>query len=204
MATSVGMYYELAPAGRFTYTYAGDMNGDNSGGGGNDLVYIPRSQDEIILQDISGTDADGTPFIYAANEQWADLDAFINQDEYLSERRGLYSERNGVQRPFVGQLDIRLLQDFYVNVKDKRNTFQVSLDIFNFGNFLNSEWGVVETPNRTQLLQFRRYNADRNPIFSYPYLNATTRTPLRETFRDDLGLSSRWQMQIGLRYIFGN
>jgi hypothetical protein len=199
-ATSFGLFYELAPAGRYSYTYAGDMNGDNSGGGGNDLIYIPRDQSEINLIDI--TNADAT--IYTAAQQWADLDAYIAQDEYLSSRRGKYAERNGAQRPWFGQLDFRVLQDFFINVKGKKQTFQLSLDIFNFGNMLNSEWGVFEIPNRANLITFRGYNAGLNPLFTFPYLNATTKTPLTETYRDDLGLGSRWQMQVGLRYIFGN
>jgi hypothetical protein len=199
-ATSVGFFYELAPAGRYSYTYAGDMNGDNSGGGGNDLIYIPRNQSEIILQDITNSDAT----VYTAAEQWADLDAYINQDAYLSERRGQYAERNGAERPWFGQLDFRLLQDFYIDVKGKRNTLQLSVDIFNFGNMINSNWGVFPQENRTQLLQFRGYDANRNPVFRYPYLNSTTKTPLKETYRDNLGLVSRWQMQVGVRYIFGS
>jgi hypothetical protein len=204
MATSIGMFYELAPAGRFSYTYSGDMNGDNSGGGGNDLIYIPRDQSEINLQNITITNPDASVTTYTADQQWADLDAYISQDDYLSSRRGQYAERNGAQRPFFGQLDLRILQDFFVDVKGKRNTLQVSIDIFNFGNMLNSEWGVLKTPNRSALLDFRGYDANRNPIFRYPFLNATTQEPLRKTFRDDLGLTSRWQMQIGVRYIFGN
>ena len=200
MATSVGVFYELAPSGRFSYTYSGDMNGDNSGGGGNDLVYIPRDQSEIILQDI--TFANAAP--YTAAQQWADLDAYISQDEYLSSRRGQYAERNGGQRPFFGQLDFRILQDFFIDVKGKRNTIQLSLDIFNFGNMINNDWGVLQATNRTQLLTFRGYNAAGNPLFQYPYLNNTTREPLTKTFRDDVGLGSRWQAQLGVRYIFGN
>lgn len=200
LATSIGLFYELAPAGRFSYTYTGDMNGDNSGGGGNDLIYIPKDQSEIILLDITNSDAT----VYTAQQQWDDLDAYIEQDEYLSSRRGKYAQRNGAQRPFFGQLDFRILQDVYFDIKGKRNTLQISLDIFNFGNMLNSEWGVLQTQNRAALLEFRGYNASRNPTFRYPYLNATTKTPLTETYRDDLGLASRWQMQLGVRYIFGN
>ena len=200
MATTLGMFYEIAPSGRFSYTYSGDMNGDNSGGGGNDLIYIPRDQSEIALQDIPH--GDGT--FYTADQQWTDLDAFISQDDYLSERRGQYAERNGAQRPWLGQLDFRLLQDFYINVKGKRNTLQLSVDIFNIGNMINSNWGVLQTPNRTTLLTFRGYSAAGVPQFTYPYLNNSQRTTLRETYRDDLGLASRWQMQLGIRYIFGN
>jgi hypothetical protein len=201
--TSVGIFYEVAPNGRFSYTYSGDMNGDNSGGGGNDLIYIPRDQTEINLTPITNTD--GT--VYTAEQQWADLDAYISQDDYLSERRGQYAERNGAQRPFYAQLDFRLLQDFFIDIKGdsrKRNTIQLSLDIFNFGNLLNSEWGVYQTQNRSSLINFTGYGADKKPTFQYPYLNANDKTPLRETYRDDILLISRWQMQIGVRYIFGN
>lgn len=202
MATSVGFFYELSPAGRFSYTYGGDMNGDNSGGGGNDLIYIPRTQAEINLVDLANTD--GT--VYTAAQQWNDLDAYIGQDKYLNEHRGQYAERNGGQRPFYGQLDFRLLQDFHVDVKGHRNTLQLSLDIFNIGNLLNHDWGILKTNNRTALINFVGYDADKTPRFTYPYLNATTKTPLRETFRDNLdqvSIASRWQMQIGVRYIFG-
>lgn len=197
-ATSIGFFYELAPAGRFSYVYSGDMNGDNNAF--SDLIYIPRNQSEIILQDITNTDAT----VYTAAQQWADLDAYINQDKYLSERRGQYAERNGAERPWLGQLDFRLLQDFFIDVKGKRNTLQLSVDIFNFGNMINSDWGVVKLENRSSLLTFRGYDANRTPIYQYPYLNSTTKTPLRETFRDNLGLGSRWQMQVGVRYIFGS
>lgn len=202
MATSIGLFYSAAPAGRFSYTYAGDMNGDNSGGGGNDLIYIPRDQSEIALQNITNPDAT----IYTAAQQWADLDAYINQDDYLSERRGQYAERNGGIQPWRGQLDFRLLQDFFVKVGSKRNTIQLSLDIFNMGNFLNSDWGVYKVANRSALLTFRGYDANRVPQFNYPYLNAADKTPLTSTFRDEItgtnGLLSRWQMQLGVRYIF--
>jgi hypothetical protein len=201
LATSVGIFYDLAPANpRFSYTYAGDMNGDNSGGGGNDLIYIPRDRGEIVLLDIANSD--GT--IYTADEQWADLNTYISQDDYLSERRGKYAERNGGQRPWFGQLDFRLLQDFFINVKGKRNTIQLSVDIFNFGNLLNSKWGVLEMPNRTTLLTFAGYNAEGSPQFTYPYLNNSSKETLTKTFRDDLTELSRWQMQLGIRYIFGN
>lgn len=199
-ATSVGFFYELAPAGRFSYVYSGDMNGDNAGGN-NDLIYIPRDASEIVLQDYTPS---GSSNVYTKEQQWADLNAYIEQDDYLKERRGQYAERNGAELPWRGQLDFRLLQDFYINVKGKRNTLQLSVDIFNVGNLINTKWGVLKTTNRNALLTFRGYQADGTPQFRYPYLNDGNATPLTETFRDDTSLLSRWQMQLGVRYIFGN
>lgn len=205
MGTSIGLFYELSQTGnpsgftqsRFSYVYSGDMNGDNAGGN-NDLIYIPKSQSEIALTPITNSDAT----IYTAAQQWADLDAYINQDKYLSKHRGEYAERNGAIMPWRGQLDVRILQDFYVKAGGKRNTIQLSLDIFNVGNLVNSNWGVYKTYNRNNLITFRGYDAAGVPQFQYPYLNAATKTPLTSTFRDDLNLLSRWQMQLGLRYIF--
>jgi hypothetical protein len=206
--TSISLFYSgsnngfigsfTTPDSRFSYTYSGDMNGDGSGGGGNDLIYVPRNQSEIALIDIRG----GGQVIYSAEDQWRDLDAYISQDKYLSSRRGQYAERNGVMFPFVHQFDLRLLQDFFVNVGGKRNTFQLSLDMFNVGNFINSNWGIYNSPARQALLTFQGYDANRVPLFTFPYLNTAERTVLTNSFQDSFNINSRWQMQIGLRYIF--
>ncbi len=223
MKTTLSLFYEASPSGLvggfqqgyFSYTYSGDMNGD--GQTTNDLIYVPRSQSEIVLRDlyftknnsgaITGTTttkpAGAEAPDYSAAQQWADLDAYINQDKYLSSRRGQYAERNGARVPWRGQLDVRLLQDFYIKVGQKRNTLQFSLDIFNFANMLNSDWGVFKTPNRASLLNFSRINPTTGlPEFTFPYLNAANQTKLKETFQNSFNVTSRWQMQFGVRYIF--
>jgi len=195
MSTSIGLFYSLAPSGRFSYTYNGDMNGD--GVRGNDLIFVPKDRSQIKLSDITNTT---TKEVYTADDQWKDLDAYINQDKYLSSRRGKYAERNGAVAPWRGQLDFRLLQDFYVNVGKYRNTIQLSVDILNVGNLIYSDWGVLQIPNRPGLISFAGYDSDKVPIFQFPYLSG--KTPLTSTYRNDLGIISRWQMQLGIRYIF--
>ncbi len=234
-ATTVSVFYVGAAANdafgssRFSYVYQGDMNGDGAGGN-NDLMYVPRSAEEITLQDVrfyAPNDRDRLNVVstYTKEQQWADLNSYIEQDKYLKERRGKYAERNGAARPWQHRIDFRLLQDVFTNLgNDNRNTLQFSLDVFNIGNLLNKNWGVIQTPNRNNLLSFQSYGADGKPVFQYPYLvnptispatidsGGTITTPgavttpgqvLNKTFRDDVGgLASRWQMQIGLRYIF--
>ncbi|MDJ1500874.1 TonB-dependent receptor [Xanthocytophaga agilis] len=214
MKTTLSLFYEAGPSGYFSYIYTGDMNGDSQT---NDLIYIPRDQSEIVLRDlyltrnsngvITGTSttkpSGATAPDYTAAQQWADLDAYIKQDKYLSSRRGQYAERNGAMLPWRGQLDIRLLQDFFIKTGTKRNTLQFSLDIFNFGNMINSNWGVYQSANRASLLSYSRYNTTTGlPEFTYPYLNAASQTRLTKTFQDSFGVASRWQMQFGVRYIF--
>ena len=134
------------------------------------------------------------------------FDAYINQDPYLSSRRGKYAERNGLLLPFYKRLDLNFTQDFFVKVGGKRNTFRFTMDIFNFGNFLNKNWGISRVPNRTALLNLKRIettgvNAGK-PVYSFPYLDAANQVPLTSTFQNSTGQASRYQVQMGIRYIF--
>ena len=211
LGTTVSLFYEAAPAGRFSYTYAGDMNGDGSGGSGNDLLYIPRNQSEIALRDITLTAAQGGGS-YSAAQQWTDLDKYISQDDYLSKHRGDYAERNGAVRPWQNRVDVRLLQDIFTTIGENKNTLQLSVDVFNIGNLLNSNWGTFRTANVTNPLTFVGYDQQGRPNFNFPYLSNPTKAtdgtvtpgvPLTSTFRNDTGgLGSRWQAQVGIRYIF--
>ncbi|MGB3464422.1 MAG: hypothetical protein WBA74_04095, partial [Cyclobacteriaceae bacterium] len=131
---------------------------------------------------------------------------FIARDGYLSDRRGDYAERNESRTPFENIIDLRFLQDFYIEMANgKRNTLQFSVDIFNFTNLLNNEWGRRYNTSfgGYELLEFEGFAPGTDtPVYSFdefeggePYFGDL----------DDAGvLSSRWQIQLGLRYIFGN
>jgi outer membrane receptor for ferrienterochelin and colicin len=216
-ATSISLFYEAIPSGVFSYSYSGDMNSDASGGSGNDLIWIPRDKNDIILVPQTYTDKNGAKSTYSADAQWQDLDNYINQDKYLSKHRGQYAERNGATLPFQSKMDFRILQDFYINIGEKRNTLQLSLDILNLGNLLNKSWGLVQTTSRpynfgnVALITTRGYNAQGQPTFSFdptgsptPTNGLTSFTPLVDSYNKDFSFNSRWQMQIGIRYIFGN
>lgn len=189
-STTFGFTYSAAPAGRFSYTYSGDMNGDNQNA--NDLIFVPRSQADIMLRDL------GT---YTAAQQWADLDKYINQDAYLSKHRGHYAERNGAELPWSANFDFKVIQDFYIKVGGQRNTLQFTLDVFNFGNYVSPQWGLNQSTLRAGLINYVGNDAATGkPVFQFPYRSGTT--PLADTFQRSFGLGSRWQAQFGVRYIF--
>ncbi len=203
MSTTFSFAYSTGPAGRFSYIYAvpsgNDFNGD--GQNGNDLIYIPRDQSEILLRAL------GT---YTAAQQWADLDSYIKQDAYLNSRRGQYAERNGAELPWSTNFDFKVIQDFNIKVGGKVNTIQVSFDMFNAGNFVSSNWGLNQTNIRTAPINFVGYDnatgfiatgsaPTGKPVFTFPLVNGA---PLRDTFQKSTGIGSRWQGQIGIRYIF--
>ena len=223
LGTTLSMFYTGAPLGRFSYVYSGDMNGD--GQTANDLMYIPRNSSEINLRDLNYLDNTRTvAYTYTAAQQAADLDKYINQDAYLSKHRGEYAERNGAELPWLHQVDMKLLQDIFTDLGTNRNTLQLSLDVFNIGNLLNSNWGTLQTPNRNNPLSFQGYTLQGQPVYSFPFLTnpsfgsgtpasggnpaipgAVVNQPvtLSNTLRDNVGaIGSRWQLQVGVRYIF--
>jgi hypothetical protein len=185
-ATSLGLFFEMAQGNRYTYNggnrysviYSGDVNGD--GYGGNDLIYIPEDENDINLADAG---------------DWTALNAFIEQDDYLSEHRGEIAERGAILNPWFHNIDLRVLQDLNLSVGGQTHTFQLSLDILNVTNLLSSDMGVrqVADPSALSPLSLTGWDGDE-PIFDF--------TGPTDTFMDDPGEFSRWRIQIGLRYSF--
>lgn len=183
-ATHFGLFAEVSQGGRFTaaggnrfsFVYAGDVNGD--GQAGNDLIYVPRDQSDINLADPA---------------DWAPLNAFIEQDRYLRGHRGEIAERMGALAPWFTSLDVRVLQD----VALAGQTVQLSIDILNVGNLLNSSWGVrrIANPSATSPLRLVEFDAAGEPVLDF--------VGPQETFIPDPGIYSRWRIQLGARAIVG-
>ena len=193
LATSVGVFFTVAEGNqflvsggnRYSFTYSGDVNGDGSGA--NDLIYIPASQDEITLADPS---------------QWEALDAFIEQDDYLSENRGQIAERFAAVNPWFTTIDLRLLQDVAFMLGGERQRVQLSLDIMNVANLLNSDWGVrkVARPSATSPLELVRFQENGDGTLE-PVLNYIGPSAEEGTFTDSPDITSRWRMQFGIKYM---
>ena len=67
------------------------------------------------------------------------------------------------------------------------------MDILNLGNLISSDWGLVQQPNSIQPVSVSV--TDGVPTYSF-------NSDLKESFVYDSSLNSRWQLQVGLRYIF--
>src|SRR5258708_17126505 len=105
---SVSLFGTGTSGNRFSYTYAGDLT-NSSGAGINALLYVPTATEIPAMLFTPYTDVHGTPQSPAVQQQA--LEAFIQQDKYLSKHRGQYTERNGGQTPWFSQVDMRVLQD---------------------------------------------------------------------------------------------
>lgn len=179
--TTFTTFFEYAKGGRFNYTYGGDIN--NDGSSVNDLLYVPTASELNSMQ-------------FTGTGQAAAFESYIQQDEYLNGRRGQYVERYGALAPWRGRWDLKVLQDFNFNVANgKENTIQISLDVLNVGNLINSDWGVVQQPRNVQPLGVSVDANTKVPTYTFD-------ETLTNTFAFDSSLMSRWQAQIGLRYIF--
>ncbi|MDT8435801.1 MAG: carboxypeptidase regulatory-like domain-containing protein [Gemmatimonadota bacterium] len=196
--THFGLFFEVAEGNqhlvsggnRFSFIYSGDVNGDGSGA--NDLIYIPRDESEIRLVDFTNSEGQ----VVTAAQQWTALDAFIEQDDYLNENRGRIAERFGLLNPWYQTLDMRILQDIKFPMGGRTSTIQLSLDVLNLTNLLNSSWGVrkVATTAATSPLRLVGFDEDGAPQLNF--------NMVEETFIDDPSISSRWQIQLGARYLF--
>ena len=189
--TNISLFYNGQSGDLYSYVY-NNRNINNETGSTNrerHLIYVPNDQSEIMLVD------DGD---VSAAEQWALLNTFIEEDEYLSSRRGQYAEKNSNRTPFTHQFDLRIAQDLGLKIGPSSNRLQVSLDIFNVGNLFNSNWGTLySNPFAYRLIDFEGYaEDDQTPTFTFG--------------EEDLGndrfnivdRASRWRARFGIRYIF--
>lgn len=210
-ATSVGLIFEAQPNGVGSYTYQGDVNNDGIGrspiGGNNDLIYIPKTQSDIVLVKVNtggGTITDTrTP-----DQIWSQLDAFIGQDKYLSKHRGQYAQRNAAILPFYKHLDLNITQDFYIKSGKSKHTLRVTFDILNVGNLVNKNWGIAKNFINTSFLKYEGLVTDQTspdygkPRYSFLYQDAGKQVPYTTSYQNNTSIFSRWQGQIGIRYLF--
>ncbi len=189
MATNISLFYQgYSPYGNSFY-YSNDMNGD---GINRDLIYIPENKGDIK---------------FVSSEDENAFFKFMEQDKYLSSHKGQYAEAYAARAPWVNKFDFRIAQDFAVKVGGNTNTLQVSLDILNIGNLLNSEWGInknMASSNYGQILKYEGKDASNVPSFSMVKIkdankNEVYPTQSYSTYRN---YDQLWKLQLGVRYIF--
>jgi hypothetical protein len=203
LSTTIGAIYELANNGVNSYVYNGDLNGD--GNNGNDLMYIPKTADDINLVKVNsgglGTDTKNVTDTRTAAQIWSQLDAFISNSTYLNTHRGQYAKRNAAVAPYYSKLDLNITQDVKVKAGNTTNTLRFSLDLINAGNFINRDWGLVKVPTATNILKYEGIDTTTGkPSFSLPFQTGTT--PFTQPYQNSTAINSRWQIMFGIKYLF--
>jgi hypothetical protein len=176
------------------YIFAGDLNGD--GGTSNDLVYIHRDVSEMNFQQFT---AGGITFTPA--QQAAAWDAFIAGDPYLSQHRGEYAQRGAVFLPMVKNLDFSVTQDVFTNIGADRHRFQFRVDIINFGNLLNKNWGVGQRLVSNQPLTNPAVDAQGQATYRLRVINNQLMT---NSYEQTAGINDVYRVMFSLKYFFGS
>jgi len=192
-ATTVSFFWEARTINNTSYTFSGDLNGD--GGTSNDLLYIHRNVSEMNFQQFTAGGRTFTP-----QEQAEAWEAYITQDPYLSARRGEYAERGAVFLPFVRRLDFSIAQDLFTNLGGRRHSFQFRVDALNFGNLLNSNWGVGQRLVSNQPLTNPAVDAQGRATYRLRVINnelLRARSYETTTFESDV-----YRIRFSLRYTF--
>ena len=170
----------------YSYTYNGDVNGDGSDA--NDLIYVPASAAEARFEGITSTNP------LTPEQSWQNLNAFIESVDCLREARGQVLKRNACRAPWRSRFDVRVAQTIPTL---RGQGAQITLDILNFANLLNEDWGVTEeVVNQNEQLLARRTG---NPVNGRILLGGFAPKP--QVFRIE-DLNSRYQIQLGIRYTF--
>ena len=196
-ATTFTLGYVGQQGNPYSYIVAGDLNGDRVSN--NDLVFVPLKGSDIKFAPLTV----GTR-VYTEAEQQAAFDAFIAQDPYLSTRRGQYAERNGGIMPYLHRLDFSVAQDVFIKIGGKRNAFQIRMDILNFTNMLNNDWGVSQRATAPQLLNFVSRDANNVPTYRLATQRDASGTYLaKDTYQFNSSVFDVWTAQLGIRYTFG-
>lgn len=195
MATTVSLFYTGYSAGNYSYTYSNDMNQD---GTNNDLMYIPRSKDDLIF-------VNDTKNGLSAEQQSTAFWNYVNQDPYLKNHKGEYAEAYSARYPWVNRVDLKFIQEFYIKAGKTKNTLQLTFDVLNIGNLLNSKWGVSKIPaNYGKILKYAGLKSGTNvPTYTMNTVVENGKNVLpSNTFSYLKDSSACWQLQIGIKYIF--
>ncbi len=197
VTTTLSLLYEGLQGNPYSYVIGGrgarNINNETGSTSRNrSLIYVPANASEINLVEANGI---------SPEQQWNNLNAFIEDDPYLSENRGSYVEKNSNWMPYTSFLDLSLRQDFGLNAGGKFHKLQFSVDVFNLANLINPSWGVrYNVPgefNYYEFYTFEGYADDgTTPQFSY------TEEGLGTDALNINNFSSRWRTRLGLRYIF--
>jgi hypothetical protein len=112
------IYYNGQSGRPYSIVFNNDVNADSRTT--NDLIFVPASADQVNV--LNGT--------------WAQLDAFLSNDDATKNFRGQIAPRNSGRAPWTNNLNFR----YAVNVPTGgRGRVEATMDIFNLLNLLNSQ-----------------------------------------------------------------
>ena len=214
LPTDLSFSYEGNTGSPLTYTAQGDLNGD--GYNGNDPIYVPRNATDPNEVRIGRTVAAPTPTnpnatTYLPIDPTAaqSFENFIASNDCLNEQRGRIMRRNSCRNPWQNLLNVSLRQTL---PEYRGNRLTAQLDVFNFLNLLNSDWGVNRgsilstfTQQQALIVRGRQPGANSNEaLVNYEFAGGLSGTNgTSQTYRDFVNsIGNVYRMQLTFRYTF--
>ena len=201
--TDVSLIYNGQSGLRYDYISSGDLNGD--GFTLNDPIYVPKDVYDPFEIRFGTQTSNPRPAAQQVVDQQVALDRFIESTKCLREQRGKIMTRNSCVAPWSNLVNLSLRQSL-PTMRAQRVT--VGLDIFNFLNLLNKNWGEQRLTDQIGSVTLLTYAGKvQNPTGSAP---STFSTGAQNIFRYDVNqfrynanrLESNYQMQLWGRYSF--
>lgn len=185
LRSTASIFYNGQTGRPYSLGFNGDANAD--GVTNNDLLFIPKSSSDVVVY----TSTSGQTVTYAT------LDLFL-QTTAAKDFRGVVMPRNSGRSNWMNALDFR----YAINVPTGWKTrAEVTIDVFNFLNLLNSDWGwqYFGSFPSTNLIGYGGIDSATGKM---RYNLGTIASPTFQGLftRDDL--RSRAQAQIGIRFSF--
>ncbi|MCC5840166.1 MAG: hypothetical protein JJT96_08580 [Opitutales bacterium] len=194
--TSVSLLYEGRSGLPFSFRASNDVN--NDGVTNNDLIFIPeRGDPRVTFRD----HVVGGRVVQTAAEA---EEIFFRMVSNHGLQTGQVAPSGAGRYPFVHQFDFNITQEF--NLPGWRHNLELSLDILNVGNLLNSSWGLIRGSNsffvKSEPVAQVTYNSATD---SYTYGNINENladrnfNPFNNRGEPD---ASRWSGLVSVRYRF--
>ncbi|UPG91483.1 carboxypeptidase regulatory-like domain-containing protein [Luteibacter aegosomaticola] len=199
--TTVSAFYDGHSGVPYSWVFGNDANGDSYS---KDLAYIPTRNDGTAFRTANGASAASDALV----NQFFD---YIQHDPSLRKNQGKIARRNDAVSSWVNQIDLGLSQE--IPGIFKGNKGEIRLDIYNFLNLLNKDWGqqsYVGFPYTRTLANFGGVDAQGNYIYNLPTDAQGNYAPGSKAVYDaptdnsatKLNPVSRWSAQLTVRYTF--
>lgn len=218
--TDLSVIYTGNSGAPFDYVYrsnggsTGDLNAD--GQTQNDLMYVPRDAHDANEILFTGFDGTGGKTPADAAVQADAFENFIASQPCLQEARGSMMTRNACRNPWVNEFDVSIAQSLGAigalagSRIQSLDNLQIRLDVINFGNLLNHNWGKQAFSDQgntcgqicsaTTLLTHTK-NVLTGPAGSQSMQGVFTFEPTTQAYNSD-NASSNYRMQLSMRYSF--
>lgn len=175
---SVGVRYSGIGGSRYSMIVSGNVSGGMFTTNSANLAYVP---------DLNGAE---TPLLAATKELLANPDVEEGFKDYIRESSGKIAERNAGVNGFYGIWDIRLAKKIALY---KKHALDLSVDIFNFANMLNIDWGSSRNLGNQAIYIVNSFDQAKKEFGYRVNPNAGVISVPGGT---------PWQIQLGARYSF--